>query len=913
MKSKNLIIKHPTACTRLTQLAFALCGILGAHDAWADNYFNPAFLSSDPAGVADLKRFESNGQAPGNYRVDIYMNGNFVATRDITFKAADKAADNTAEDKSLPSVLESTPESVTTTAESTEKSSVPNVSQSANKDDTGLFACLTPKSLEAMGVNLQPFVALAKSDPDGCINIATVIPAASAIFDFEQQRLDISIPQAAMRNSARGYISPEQWDEGINALSLNYNLTGSNSKDHSEGGSTDNSDFLGLNSGLNLGPWRLRDYSTWAYNSNAEGNKSSVQHISTYVERAITVLKAELTVGDSYTPSEVFDSVSFRGVQLASDDNMVPDSMKGFAPTIRGIAKSNAQVTIKQNGYIIYQSYVPPGAFEINDLFPTSSSGDLMVEVKESDGKINSYSVPYSAVPLLQREGRLKYAVTAGQYRSNGGAQEDVDFGQATLLWGLPHGFTVYGGTQVSNDYTAVALGTGLNMGNLGAVSVDATQARSTLADGSTHEGQSVRFLYAKSLNSVGTNFQLLGYRYSTSGFYTLDETAYKHMDGYTTEPESGKDGGKPDWSDYYNLYYTKRGKAQVNISQQLGEYGSLYLSGSQQTYWHTDEKTTLLQLGYSGTAAGISYSLSYNYNKSQGQLEGDQIYAFNISLPLSQWMHPNGDVMQQNNNAYATYSASTDKHGNMNQNAGLNGTLLEDNNLNYSVQQGYQNHNEGGASGNVNMQYNGSYGNANAGYNYSDNGDYQQFVYGLSGGIIAHRNGITFGQPLGDTNVLIAAPGADGVKVENETGIHTDWRGYAVVPYASTYRMNRMALDTNSLNDETDIDDAVVNVVPTQGAIVRANFKAHVGKRALLSLTHNGKVVPFGATVSRSDNGGDSIVGDDGEVYLSGLALTGILNVQWGESDDQQCQVKYQIPYSEQPLIRQKMECTAK
>ncbi|MBW6086650.1 fimbria/pilus outer membrane usher protein [Escherichia coli] len=43
-----------------------------------------------------------------------------------------------------------------------------------------------------------------------------------------------------------------------------------------------------------------------------------------------------------------FDSVSFRGVQLASDDNMLPDSLKGFAPVVRGIAKSNAQITIKQ-------------------------------------------------------------------------------------------------------------------------------------------------------------------------------------------------------------------------------------------------------------------------------------------------------------------------------------------------------------------------------------------------------------------------------------------------------------------------------------------------------------------------------------------------------------------------------------
>lgn len=42
---------------------------------------------------------------------------------------------------------------------------------------------------------------------------------------------------------------------------------------------------------------------------------------------------------------------------------MLPDSMKGFAPTIHGIARSNAQVTIRQNGYIINQRYVPPGIY----------------------------------------------------------------------------------------------------------------------------------------------------------------------------------------------------------------------------------------------------------------------------------------------------------------------------------------------------------------------------------------------------------------------------------------------------------------------------------------------------------------------------------------------------------------------
>ncbi len=38
-------------------------------------------------------------------------------------------------------------------------------------------------------------------------------------------------------------------------------------------------------------------------------------------------------------------------------------------------------------------------------------------------------------------------------------------------------------------------------------MSLDVTHARSQLADDSRHEGDSIRFLYAKSMNTFGTNF----------------------------------------------------------------------------------------------------------------------------------------------------------------------------------------------------------------------------------------------------------------------------------------------------------------------------------------------------------------------------------------------------------------------
>lgn len=839
----------PKRFYNIAPLAVAI--MMVSASGYAEEYFNPAFLSDDPSAVADLSRFAGGSQAPGTYRVDIYLNETFQGRKDIQFLADD------------------------------------------GTDDSGLTPCLTPDMLISMSVNIESQPALAKADPDKCLDIPTILEGATTQFNFEQLRLDISVPQAMMNNAARGYIPPSQWDEGINALLLNYNFTGSNSDDRHSG--TNSNYFLGLNSGLNLGAWRLRDYSTWSYSNNSHHSRSDWQHINTWLERAIIPLRSELVIGDSITPSDVFDSLSFRGMQLASDDNMLPDSLRGFAPTIRGIARSHAQVTIRQNGYTIYQSYVPPGAFEINDLFPTSSSGDLVVELKETDGSINVYTVPYASVPVLQREGRIKYAVTAGKYRGSSDQQDDVNFAQSTLIWGLPAGITAYGGTQLADNYNAFALGMGVNIGSFGALSLDVTQANSILADDSKHSGASLRFLYGKSLNSTGTNFQLIGYRYSTTGFYTLEESTWERMSGYVSNPQDDDPLPQSTATDYYNLRNNKRDKIQINVSQQLGSSGSIYINGSRQSYWQTGEVNTLLQTGYTGNLYGTSWTLNYSYNKIPGRHEADNRISLGISIPLSQWLTPTGDVTRKQHNAYATYSISNDTHGHTTQNMGLSGTLLEDDNLNYNIQQGYQNQG-GGASGAVGINYDGSWGSASAGYNYSDNGDYQQVNYGLNGSIVAHRNGITFSQLLGETNVLIAAPGAGDVKIQGNTGLRTDWRGYAVVPYATTYRRNRMALDTSSLPDDVDLEDTVVNVVPTRGALVRASFDTHVGARALLTLTHNGKAVPFGAMVTAAE-GNSSIIGDDGQVYLSGLPLKGKLTVRWGNGDARQCVASYVLP----------------
>jgi len=818
----------------------------------AESYFNPAFLAGDAAAVADLSRFEKgNHQPPGKYRVDIWRNDEFIATEDLLFSETDGARPG-----------------------ETVKSG-------------GLTPCLDVDWLKRLGLNMLAYPELAKYKAGACVPVAEAVPGAEITFDFARLRLDISLPQAALLNSARGYIPPDQWDEGIPAALVNYSFTGNRA-------TNDDSYYLSLQSGLNYGPWRLRNNGAWSYTRGNGYRNNSWQNISTYVQRAIIPFRGELVMGDSNTGSDVFDSLGFRGARLYSSDSMYPDSLQGYAPTVRGIARTNAKITIRQNGFVIYQSYVSPGAFAISDLNPTSSSGDLEVTLEEKDGGLQKYTVPYSTVPLLQREGRLKYDLVAGDFRSGNSQQDTPFFTQGTLIAGLPDGYTAYGGSQLAQRYTAAALGLGKNLGEWGAISVDVTHARSRLADDSEHQGQSLRFLYAKSLSGYGTNFQLLGYRYSTRGFYTLGEAAYKNMEGYEYElQDDGAHHKVQTPQSYHNLRYSKRGRFQVNISQSLGDYGSLYVSGSQQTYWGTDEDNTWYQAGYASGWRGISYSVSASWSKSVGLANNDRILAFNLSVPFSTLLGRRYSRDRAIDRAYATFAASRNSDGKNTVQTGVGGTLLEDRNLNYSLTQGHSSAN--GYSGSANASWQATYGTLGLGYNYDR--DQREFNWQASGGVVGHADGVTLSQPLGDTNVLIKAPGASGVSVENQTGVKTDWRGYAVMPYATVYRYNRIALDTNSMDNHTDIENNVSSVVPTQGALVRAAFNARIGVRAIITVKRGGRAVPFGSVVREETSGATSMVGDDGQIYLSGLPLKGKLLVQWGDGKSSRCFAPYVLP----------------
>ncbi|MBO2006926.1 fimbria/pilus outer membrane usher protein [Serratia marcescens] len=210
-----------------------------------------------------------------------------------------------------------------------------------------------------------------------------------------------------------------------------------------------------MRSGFNYDARRFRNYSTYSNQSSTKW-----KGINTYAEQ-LWDSKNTLTIGDSSTSGDVFDSFQFRGLKLASDPSMWPDSQRGFAPTVRGIAQSNAEVTIKQNGYIIYQTHVPAGSFEIT-ILPHHLQRWAACDHQRSRWLRKEFLPAFSSVPIMLRENMIRNEFTMGNIALRS-ANQKYKFLQASTIYGLKDDKTLYGGAIISEKHQGISAGIGSN------------------------------------------------------------------------------------------------------------------------------------------------------------------------------------------------------------------------------------------------------------------------------------------------------------------------------------------------------------------------------------------------------------------------------------------------------------------
>lgn len=735
--------------------------LAGADSVSSRPKFNSAFLQG--VGELELERFLAQGAiTSGRYLVEMYVNGQLFAMEDIDF--------------------------------------------SLRNDE--IQPCITPALMEKIGVKDELVVHVLS-----CVDLAQ-IEHASWDYDSGTQKLHLSIPQAALKYRNHTYLDPALWDQGITAAFVNYNLQ--SRFDHSKTYGDTRTHYLALRSGVNIGPWRLRNQS----HLNATDDTGHWQSQRTYVERDLTDWRSQLSAGQIYVRSSVFDSPALRGLQIRSDDSMRPDELRGYSPVVIGVAETNATVEIRQGGNLIFTATVAPGPFEFRDIPTYGSNGDLEITVIEADGTRKVRSQGFGMLPVMVREGVSNYQFSLGQLDNDLLAPKEQWFLSADGAYGLLSDLTLYGGVQAMQHYYALNAGVGFGS-RFGSFSFDVTHSDSDTRLGH-YQGQSYRFRYGRVFHDAGTTLALAGYRYAAEDYRGLDD----HIRNYSTKVATP---------------YSSRVRSNMSISvtQKLSSYwGGLSLAASETDYWDNRPTSYSLSASYGNSWQRLSYQLGVQ--RISSSWGGETQFSLYASHPLS-WgegsysLSVSGNLQQQ-------------EEGRTNyQNLGLAGAW-----------DGYSYNLTASRDSLGNQQWSASTGLRSAfgegGLGYSRGGNFQSVNAHWAGSLIAHGGGLNAAPTFYDGAILVEVPGQEGVGFRGNRA-RTGTNGFALLENSAPYRRNEIRVDNLTLSEGIELSEGEDQVVPRSGSIVYAKIAAHKVNRVQFTLLDgSGQPYPFGTQLEHVD-----------------------------------------------------------
>ncbi|MHC8403410.1 fimbria/pilus outer membrane usher protein [Pseudomonas sp. MDT1-17] len=580
---------------------------------------------------------------------------------------------------------------------------------------------------------------------------------------------------------------------------------------------------------------------------------------------------------------------------------------------MRGIAQTNAQVSIRQNGNEIYRTVVAPGPFEISDLYATHYNGDLQVSVLEADGRPSHFTVPFSAVSESLRPGTSRYRYALGRTRDTG---QDTAFTELTYQHGLSNAVTLNSGLRWSQDYQAWLVG-GVYANWLGAFGLDTTYSQANVAGEGAMNGWMSRLSYSRTFAPSHTLLTVAGYHYFNEGYRDFGDVLQRQSTSTDT-------GGAV-------TRYLPRSRLDISVNQDLAAFGSLYLSASMQNYRGGHARDTQLQAGYSQTFRNsVSLNLSVarqttgpsqrnGENSTIGSASSDlidtgfndnlrtpgtteTIFLLSVSLPLGSSSNSLAPIF----NSAFSHSAN---YGDVYQSS-LSGVAGADQSLSYGVDVVHDAEQaQNTFSGNLQKRL----PNGAVGLSASQGPDYWQASATARGALAVHSGGVTFGPYLGETFALVQANGAAGAKVMNGQGAQIDGAGFALVPSLTPYRYNTIAISPEGMDENTELEDGQRRIAPFAGAAVKINFVTRTGAPLLINARlAGGQPIPMGADVIDEQGRVVGMVGQGSQAYLRSEQRSGHLTLRWGEGAQEKCVMAYDLQGLDvkQPLIRLDKEC---
>lgn len=731
-------------------------------------------------------------------------------------------------------------------------------------------ACISPSVIGRLGLTEDARKKLEFWHQGECVDFSN-LPGVQLQPDIGKSGLNLSIPQTWLEYSDPSWLPPSRWDNGIPALLLDYNASGTVTRANGQS----RQEYASINgtAGINAGAWRLRaDYQ--GNHSRTGGNRTSSQQnfdlSRLYLYRPLPQLQARLTLGENYVNSSLFDSWRYTGGVIESDENMLPPQLRGYAPEIIGVAKTDARVTITQQGRVVYDSTVPAGPFRIQSL-NNATRGQLDVKVTEQNGEVQNFSVTTASVPYLTRPGQVRYQVIVGRPSDWEHHTQGSTFAAGDASWGISNAWSVYGGTILSKEYKSLAFGVGRDLLRFGTLAVDVTQSFAELAgaripDAGDRQGKSWRLSYSKRFDEANADVTFAGYRFSERDFMSMQQYLDARHRGVV--------------SDHQKERY------QVNLTKRFDDIGlpfSLGLNYTHTTYWDqgdTEQYGINAGTWFDLPSLGLrNLSLSVTAARSQYYGRNDDNINLMLSIPVgSNTLSLNGGYSGGRYNERLGYYGRLGNLDSYSLNAGINHGGDQTSNSSFS---GMYTHNGSLAQVSANVA--------------TESGNYQSAGLSISGGLTATAQGAALhaGGYNGGTRLMVDTDGIGGVPVDGGRTVTNLW-GIGVLADVSSYYRTTARVDVNQLADDVEATQGVTEAALTEGAVGYRRFSILKGQRlfAILRLT-DGSHPPFGASVRNTKGRELGIVSEGGLAWLSGVTPGEVLSVAW----DNRVQCDVSIP----------------
>ncbi|MGK7245815.1 fimbria/pilus outer membrane usher protein [Buttiauxella agrestis] len=755
MVNKKLTTITLSKLYRLSPLAIFTSLLLHSVPVWCSDTveFNTDVLDVKDQKNIDISQFARAGFVmPGNYQMDIHINKQIVTDQPVIYMVPPD-------------------------------------------DAKGSVVCLAPEQVKFLGLKEEYQNKLIWWNDGKCLNL-TSLQGMEAKGDLGTNSLYLNIPQAYLEYTAENWDPPALWDDGLPGVLFDYNLNAQRNRPQSSAANTNISG--NGTTGANLGSWRFR--ADWQAQKNSGSDESSSFDWSRYYAyRALKSIHAKLTMGEDYLDSDMFDNFRFVGASIKTDDNMLPPNLRGYAPEIVGVAKTNAKVTVKQKGRVLYETQVAAGPFRIQDM-NDAVSGKLDVTVDEQDGTTSTFQVDTASIPYLSRPGSVRFKAAAGKPDDTDHNSQGPVFGTGEFSWGINNGWSLYGGLLGSGEYKEASIGIGRDLLIFGALSFDITRSNAQLDDG-THSGNSYRISYSKRFDDYDSQITFAGYRFSEKEFMSMDN----FLDARYGDNESYSD------KEMYTVTFNKQFK-------NLGV--SVYANYSHQTYWDSpaDDRFNVSLSKYFDIGSFKDVSVNLSLYRSVYQGTKDDSFYLSVSLPL-------GDGAMLSYNGQRGGDSSS-------QNVSYNKTI--DNNNNYSLSAGVGAENN--ASFNGYYTHNGDEAKMTATAAYAE-GDYSSAGVSMTGGMTATTHGValhSIGSP-GETRLMVDTSGVSGVPIQGSTGTsHSNYFGKAVISGINSYYRTDATIDVSKLSDNVEAVKSVAQATLTEGAIGYRKFDVIAGEKMM-------------------------------------------------------------------------------